>query len=84
MEWLINHPEELMEAAPTAPAPQADQVPAVAKAINLAPAQVVHPSPSTCPSLSAIGTHWPMASAQVLTPMTCISAMNQQLLFMER
>ena len=45
MEWLISHPEEApMEAAPAPAPPQNDQVPAVAKEMNLAPAQVLLPS----------------------------------------
>ncbi len=67
MEWLISHPEELMEAAPPAPQPQADQVPVVAKAINLAPAQVKHPLPHVPDLLcQAIDLCQPSCSAQVL------------------
>lgn len=44
MEWLISHPEEAsMEAAPAPAPPQNDQIPAVAKEMNLAPAQVLLP-----------------------------------------
>lgn len=44
MEWLISHPEEApMEPAPAPAPPQNDQVPAVAKEMNLVPAQVLLP-----------------------------------------
>ncbi|CAL8470976.1 g10518 [Coccomyxa elongata] len=51
MEWLISHPEEApMEAAPAPAPPQNDQVPAVAKEMNLAPAQALLKPKNEAPS----------------------------------